>query len=306
MTIGSMIEINDPTDPRIGVFLNQKDAWLKAAHNPQGEAGQPDVPGGGAEHGRFIAEGLLVVEHLLDSRYPVESVFVSHSRVPGVRPLLDRVPAGVPVYVAEQSLMDQIVGFPIHRGLLACGRRLPNPDPLRLARESRALVVLEDLSNHDNIGSIFRSVAALGGAGVGVLLSDRCCDPLYRKALRVSMGHVLRVPFALSDNLTALIPRLHDLGFTSYALSPGASSEPLPSFKFKDTDKSVFCFGAEGPGLSDELLGAVRHRVRIPMAHGVDSLNIAVSAAVTLYACIAPSREGSDRVGGQAAWSAAP
>lgn len=283
MSIGSMIEINDPADPRIGVFLNQKDAWLKAAHNP---AHNPEGdPGGLDDHGRFIAEGVLVVEHLLDSAFPVESIFVSHSRVAGVRPLLAKVPDGIPVYVAEQSLMDQIVGFPIHRGLLACGKRLPNPDPLELARACRVLVVLEDLSNHDNVGSVFRSVAALGGAGVGVLLSARCCDPLYRKALRVSMGHVLRVPHAVSDNLVALMPRLHALGFTSYALSPDPSAEPLPSFRFKDTDRSVFCFGAEGPGLSDELMQSVDHRVRIPMADHVDSLNIAVAAAVTLYAC---------------------
>lgn len=288
MTIGSMIEITDTRDPRIGVFLNQKDAWLRAAHNP--ESSGSEVP----DHGRFIAEGVLVVEHLLDSRFPVESLFVSRSRVAGVEDLLRRVPESVPIYVAEQSVMDEIVGFPIHRGLLACGKRLPNPDPIELAKASRALIVLEDLSNHDNVGSVFRSAAALGGSGVGVLLSARCCDPLYRKSLRVSMGHALKVPFAVCEDLPALMPSLHEQGFVSLALTPDAGAEPLSLHANGDIDRSVLCFGAEGPGLTERLMQAVSHRVCIPMASNVDSLNIAVAAAVTMYACLEPSRSEPD------------
>lgn len=288
MTIGSMIEITDTRDPRIGVFLNQKDAWLRAAHNP--EASRSASP----DHGRFIAEGVLVVEHLLESRFPVESLFVSRSRVAGVEGLLQRVPETVPIYVAEQSVMDEIVGFPIHRGLLACGKRVENPDPIELARTSRALIVLEDLSNHDNVGSVFRSAAALGGTGVGVLLSARCCDPLYRKSLRVSMGHALKVPFAVCEDLPALMPNLHEQGFISLALTPGADAEPLSMHANSDIDRSVLCFGAEGPGLTERLMQAVSHRVCIPMASNVDSLNIAVAAAVTMYACLTPSGLGSD------------
>lgn len=284
MTIGSMIEITDASDPRIEVFLNQKDAWLRAAHNPKGE-GDPDD-----DHGRFIAEGVLVVEHLLASRFPTESIFVSRSRVTGVEDLLASVPAGVPIYVAEQSVMDEIVGFPIHRGLLACGRRLPSPDPIELARSCRALIVLEDLSNHDNVGSVFRSAAALGGAGVGVLLSERCCDPLYRKALRVSMGHVLRVPWAVSGDLVRLLPELRGLGYQTLALTPDPGSEPLGPDQWTKIDRPVLCFGAEGPGLTVGLKSGCDRRVRIPMASGVDSLNIAVAAAVTMFACLTPNR----------------
>lgn len=281
MSIGSMIEITDPSDPRIGVFLNQKDAWLKAAHNPDASESEADL-------GYFIAEGVLVVDHLLDSRFPIESVFVSHSRVPGVEELLKRVPDSVPVYVAEQTVMDEIVGFPIHRGLLACGKRIPHPDPVELARCSRALVVLEDLSNHDNVGSVFRSTAALGGEGVSVILSARCCDPLYRKSLRVSMGHALRVPYAIVEDLPEFIVQIRTLGFTSLAMTPDQGGEPVSMASHRAVERPALFFGAEGPGLTGRTMESVDHRVRIPMARGVDSLNISVAAAVTLHACLEP------------------
>jgi tRNA G18 (ribose-2'-O)-methylase SpoU len=287
MSIGSMIEITDPSDPRIGVFLNQKDAWLKAAHNPDASGDDPD-------HGFFIAEGVLVVEHLLDSRFPIESIFVSHSRVPGVEDLLHRVPDTVPIYVAEQSVMDEIVGFPIHRGLLACGRRIPNPDPVELASRSRALVILEDLSNHDNVGSVFRSTAALGGAGVSVILSARCCDPLYRKSLRVSMGHALRVPFAIVEDLPRYLDAIRPLGYTSIALTPGEDSEVLDPAIHRHLDRPAMLFGAEGPGLRPETMRKVDSCVRIEMGMGVDSLNISVAAAVTLHSCLTPDLGWAD------------
>ncbi len=276
-----MIEITDPSDPRIGVFLNQKDAWLKAAHNPDASGDDPD-------QGFFIAEGVLVVEHLLESRFPTESIFVSHSRVPGVEDLLNRVPNTVPIYVAEQSVMDEIVGFPIHRGLLACGRRIPNPDPIEIAKNSRALVILEDLSNHDNVGSVFRSAAALGGEGVSVILSARCCDPLYRKSLRVSMGHALRVPYAIVDDLSAYFDQIRALGYTSIALTPDPGAEALDVGLHRSIERPALCFGAEGPGLTGRTMNAADRRVRIPMGLGVDSLNISVAAAVTLHACLEP------------------
>ena len=283
MTIGRMIEITDPQDPRIGPFLNQKDAWLKAAHNPEApNNADPDHPG------RFIAEGVLVIEHLLQSRFPVESIFVSQSRVPAVRELLESVPESIPIYIADQSIMDTIVGFPIHRGLLACGLRLPNPDPIELAAACKSLIILENLSNHDNVGSVFRSAAALGGPGVGVLLTARCCDPLYRKSLRVSMGHVLKIPFAIIDGLPGCLPQLHQLGYTSVALTPDEGAESLAPDQVPIILRPALCFGAEGPGLTRDALANVQRRMRIPMAAGVDSLNIAVAAAVTMYGLLTP------------------
>lgn len=283
MTIGSMIEIHDPADPRIGLFLNQKDAWLRAAHNPERVGGAQD-----ADQGYFMAEGVLVVEQLIESRFPVESVLVTRNRARAVDGVLSRLGESTPIYVVDQGVMDEIVGFPMHRGLLACGRRLPNPDPLKLAKDSRALIVLEDLSNHDNVGSVFRSAAALGGRGVGVILSERCCDPLYRKALRVSMGHVLRVPWALTPDVPKLLGELVGLGYETLALTPDKNAENIDEVASPAIDRPVLCFGAEGPGLSKAALSVVGRRVRIPMASGVDSLNIAVAAAVSMHRCLAP------------------
>ncbi len=289
-----MIEIHDPKDPRIGVFLNQKDAWLKADHNPDGPIA---VSVDGSEQdlgeGYFIAEGVLVVDQLIKSRFEVQSVLVSENRAKNINAVLETVPEASPIYVAKQSVIDQIVGFPMHRGLLACGRRQPNPDPIELAKSCRALVVLEDLSNHDNVGSVFRSVAAMGGQGVGVWLTKKCCDPLYRKSLRVSMGHVLHVPYAVIDDLPAGLDGLRGLGYTSLAFTPDNRSvllgEPLESGGAEGVGRPALLFGAEGPGLSTSALEASDHCVRIEMTKDVDSLNIAVSAAVGIHRYITPA-----------------
>jgi len=283
--IGSMIEIHDAKDPRIGVFLNQKDAWLKANHNPQADASGVQT----ADEGVFIAEGVLVVEQLIRSRFPVQSVLVTTNRAKNITPVLDQVPAGVPIYCASQEVIDEIVGFPMHRGLLACGQRLPNPDPMELAKECRALVVMEDLSNHDNVGSVFRSVAAMGGKGVGILMTKRCCDPLYRKALRVSMGHVLNVPFAEVDDLESAIGEMRGLGFISIAFTPDNQSVTINESLKQGATKPMLMFGAEGSGLSDAVKAIADQCVRIRMTKDVDSLNIAVSAAVGIHRYINPA-----------------
>jgi len=280
-----MIEIHDAKDPRIEVFLNQKDAWLKASHNPSSGSIDADSD----RQGYFIAEGVLVVDQLIRSRFPLASVLVTNQRADSVAGVLAGVPDSVPIYRASQTVMDEIVGFPIHRGLLACGLRLPSPDPIELARSCKALVVMEDLSNHDNVGSVFRSVAALGGAGVGVWMTDRCCDPLYRKALRVSMGHVLRVPYARVNGLSKRLADLKSLGFTTIALTPDNQAIAIDESLNQGVTKPVLIFGAEGPGLSDLVLGSVDHRVRIPMTIDVDSLNIAVAAAVSMHRYLNPN-----------------
>ncbi len=287
-----MIEIHDAKDPRIGVFLNQKDAWLKAGHNPEADASEAKAPADGV----FIAEGVLVVEQLIRSRFPVQSVLVTTNRAKNITAVLDQVPEGVPIYGASQTVIDEIVGFPMHRGLLACGQRLPNPDPIELAKGCRALVVMEDLSNHDNVGSVFRSVAAMGGKGVGILMTKRCCDPLYRKALRVSMGHVLNVPFAAIDDLESAMNQLGELGFTSIAFTPDNQSMTIDESlkqggknQIEPIRKPMLMFGAEGPGLSEGVKAAADQCVRIEMTKDVDSLNIAVSAAVGIHRYIKPA-----------------
>ncbi len=283
--IGSMIEIHDAKDPRIGVFLNQKDAWLKAAHNPETDSSAQYASAGGL----FIAEGVLVVEQLIRSGFPLHSVLVSNNRAKNIASVLEEVPQGTPIYTASQEVIDKIVGFPMHRGVLACGQRLPNPDPIELAKGCRALVVMEDLSNHDNVGSVFRSVAALGGDGVGVWMTRRCCDPLYRKALRVSMGHVLKVPFAIVDDLGSKLDELRGLGFTTIAFTPGWDSVTIDESLDRGVDRPGLLFGAEGAGLSDEALNKADQKVRIEMAKNVDSLNIAAAAAVGIHRYIHPA-----------------
>jgi tRNA G18 (ribose-2'-O)-methylase SpoU len=195
--------------------------------------------------------------------------------------LLERVPDGVPVYVAARGVMETIVGFDVHRGLLAVGRRQPARDPVELARGCRALVVLEDLANHDNLGSVFRSAAVLGGAGMGVLLSPRCCDPLYRKALRVSMGHALRIPFAVVDDWPGGLGSVAALGFELIALDPASDAERIDRTAIPA--RPALILGAEGPGLSPGVRAMAHRRVVIPQMPGADSLNIGVAAGVALH-----------------------
>lgn len=298
--IGRIQFVHDRDDPRVAVYRDQKDAWLRARHGPgalpgrgvDAESEGAGSSGTGMEGGLFMAEGVLVVEHLLASPYRVESVLVSERRAEALADLLGRVPPAVPVYAASRAMIESIVGFDVHRGLLACARSGPARDPLELARGCRALVVLEDLCNHDNVGSVFRSVAALGGAGVGVLLSLRCCDPLYRKSLRVSMGHALRVPFATIADWPAGLGAVASLGFSLIGLDPSPHAGPIDAAQAPD--RPALVLGAEGPGLSPEVRRLMGRLVRIPMASGVDSLNIGVAAAVALHRLVRPAWAGRD------------
>lgn len=287
--------ITDPGDPRVDVYRAQTDAWLRAAHRPGAGAG---ATGTGYAGGVFMAEGELVLGHLLASRYEPESVFLTARRLESLGPKLDALPAGVPVYVAERAVMAAVCGFDIHRGVLAAARRGDPADAFALAERAHTLVVLEDLANHDNVGSIFRSAAALVGIDrVGVVLSPRCCDPLYRKAIRVSMGLALRVPFATMDDWPGGLSRLRELGYETIALTPDPSSESLDDARGagrpragSDGPRVAIVVGAEGPGLTRGALEACSRRVRIPIAEGVDSLNAGVAAAIALHALAAPGR----------------
>ncbi|MBI1189148.1 MAG: RNA methyltransferase [Tepidisphaera sp.] len=260
------ITITDPADPRVAEYA---DLPARAA-----------VPRGlGELDGPFVAEGELVVEQLLASRFGVRSVLTTPARAARMGESL----AGRTVYVAPQEVIERIVGYEFHRGVLACGERVAGVSASRVMREARTLVVLENVSNADNVGSLFRSVAALGGGGAGVLLSPGCCDPLYRKALRVSMGHALRVPFAPALPWPGVLAEARDQGFTILALTPAGDAMPLGAWARAHRGARVaLLLGAEGPGLTGEAMGLATQRVRIPMTPGVDSLNIAVAGAVAL------------------------
>lgn len=259
-----MIEaIDDVDDPRVADYLALKE---------------------GERAGVFIAEGLLVVEALLArGRYPVRSLLVAEGRVARLPP----VPPGVPVYVASQAVLDRIVGFPIHRGVLAAGdpTAAPTIDAL-LEGDSRTLVVGAGLSNHDNVGSLFRSAAGLGADAV--ILDDRSADPLYRKAIRVSMGHALTLPSCARAPLPEILSALGRRGWQTWAATPGEGAQDLGERVRRGPplgrEKVAVLVGAEGEGLDPAVIAGADVRVRIPMSAGVDSLNVATAAAIVLFA----------------------
>lgn len=294
-------------DPRLLAYANVRDAHLKAAHlrersdEPDNQgigvgAYAPDVDadgGEGAREGFFLAEGELVVRTLLCSSYETASLLVRESYVVKLERDLERLPAETPIFIASQQTLDEIVGFHIHRGILACGVRPREMPTARIVERARTVVVLEDLSNHDNVGAIFRNVGCLSArvevegagatiGGAGVLLSRRCCDPLYRKSLRVSMGHVLRVPFGVMGAWDLEMEALKHAGFTTVAMTPGAGNGVTDLARVQWPERVALLLGAEGPGLTRHALEGADLRVRIPMAAGADSLNVATTAAVVL------------------------
>lgn len=232
--------------------------------------------------GAFIAEGEVVVRTLASpaSRHEVGSLLLAEKRVPALQDVIDGLPEDTPVYVAAQAVMDAIVGFPIHRGVLALGRRAPPVSAADLLDRlgPRAIVVgLGGVSNHDNVGGVFRNAAAFGADAV--LLDGACCDPLYRKAIRVSTGSALRVPFARTASAAAMANLLVGRGFDVLALSP-VGAERLSDVR--RPERAAVLLGAEGQGLPPALLARLR-TVRIPMAGGVDSLNVATTSGIVLH-----------------------
>jgi tRNA G18 (ribose-2'-O)-methylase SpoU len=257
------ITISDPDDPRIEAYRAVRERDL---------AGREQ---------RFVAEGEVVLRVLLkQSRFAVESVLLVESRVDGLRNALARLPSQVPVYTANRRVMDSIVGFPIHRGILAVARRAPLPPvgELLAGMPEQALVVgLVGLANHDNVGGIFRNAAAFGAQAV--LLDPETCDPLYRKAIRVSVGGALVVPFTRASSAEAMVQALREARFEVIALSP-SGHENLASIE--RGPRAALLLGAEGPGLPTELLARTR-AVSIPMSGGFDSLNVATTSGIALY-----------------------
>ena len=234
----------------------------------------------GREH-RFIAEGEVVLRVLLrQSRFAVESLLLAENRVAGLGDALASLPPEVSVYTANRAVMDSIVGFPIHRGVLAVARRAPMPsvEALLAKLPEKALVVgLVGLANHDNVGGIFRNAAAFGAEAV--LLDRETCDPLYRKAIRVSVGGALIVPFTRIASAQAMVEALRGAGFDVISLSP-SGRELLSQVRL--SPRTALLLGAEGPGLPAEVLGRTRS-VSIPMSGGFDSLNVATTSGIALH-----------------------
>jgi tRNA G18 (ribose-2'-O)-methylase SpoU len=258
-----IVAIEDADDPRIAAYRDVRER---------------DLVG---RQGLFVAEGEVVLRVLARSPLvePV-SVLLAEKRTAGLGDLIAALPPSVPVYAAGQGVMDAIVGFPIHRGILALGRRRGSPSARELLAglPARAtILVLCGIANHDNMGGLFRNAAAFGADAV--LIDADCCDPLYRKAIRVSVGASLLVPFARVGRDEDLVELLQATGFEALALSPRGETN------LKDLAppaRAAVLLGAEGPGLSDQVMARSR-TVSIPMAAGFDSLNVATTAGIVLH-----------------------
>ena len=259
--------IERASDPRVAAYRGVRDGELMRSH------------------GVFVAEGRQVVRRVVeDGRYRVRSVLVNDAALRDLDPVVATLAADVPIFVGDANALAAIAGYDVHRGCLALVERRPDVPVDELIAASRSLVILEAVSNADNVGGVFRNAAAFGAGGV--VLSPTCCDPLYRKAIRTSMGAALRVPFAraAADDWPDVLTRVHDAGFTIVALTPREPSEMIGTYATRSrAARLALIVGAEGTGLTAAVEAAAAVRVRIPISGDVDSLNLAVAVGIALH-----------------------
>jgi tRNA G18 (ribose-2'-O)-methylase SpoU len=257
------IVIHSPDDPRLADFRSVRDSALRA------------------QRGLFLVEGRRNVEVLArQTRFAPRSAFVTQTAFDAMAQTWAILPASVPIYLGSKDLVNQVVGYDLHRGCLAAAYRRDEDGLAEITRSGRMIVAAEDLTDVDNAGSLFRNALALGAGGV--LLSPRCCDPLYRKAVRVSIGAVLRLPYARAKQWPADLLALRAGGYAIVALDPNDGAQALDDFSVRAPRKLALVVGTEADGLSREVLELADARVRIPMAIGVDSLNVATAAAIAI------------------------
>jgi tRNA G18 (ribose-2'-O)-methylase SpoU len=231
--------------------------------------------------GYFVVEGLFAIEALLGSPYPVRSVLATERRAERVLALVD---GRAPVLVRGDDEVATIAGFDFHRGVLAAADRLPLPPVADVVAGARTVAVVEGLGDHENLGALFRNAAALEVGAV--LLDPTTADPLYRRSVRVSLGHVLRVPWTRVPAWPQGLDELRALGFEVVALTPAPDAAPVDRLGEPDggtPSRRALLLGAEGPGLTAGALAAADRRIRIPLAPGVDSLNVATAAAIAFH-----------------------
>ena len=256
----NIIKINDPADPRLEPYCDIRERDLITRNK------------------RFIAEGKVVLNVLLQSRdFQAESVLILESRLAGMMATLASAEQHLPIYVADASVMNRTTGFSVHRGVLAIGKwRNDGPTPIMFGPDA-LVVVISGVSNHDNVGAIFRNAAAFQADAI--LLDEQSCDPLYRKALRVSVGAVLKVPFLRDGTLNRIADRLIAKSFMLAALSPSGSQNITNMPK---SGKRALILGSEGHGLPQSLLERIS-AWSIPMANDFDSLNVATASGIALF-----------------------
>lgn len=256
-----LVPIDDADDPRIAAYRNIRER---------------DLVG---RQGRFVAEGTVVLDTLIRSRaHRAESLLIARHRVEALAPMWSRLADDVPVFSAAQAVVDAVAGFPLHRGVLAIGRRAEERGADALLADAEGdVLLLCGIANHDNMGGLFRNAAAFG---VGAVLLDAdCCDPLYRKAIRVSVGAALTVPFARLGRGEYALALFDRHGVDPVALSPSGAVS-LAEWRLKG--RTAVVLGAEGPGLAPELMARMT-TVRITMAAGFDSLNVATTSGIVLH-----------------------
>lgn len=289
--MASLIPVSDPADPRLADYVRLRDVNLRKSLE--------------AEHGLFVAEGEKVIRRAAGAGFPVRSLLMARRWAGPLADLLDGVDA--PAYLVDDATMESITGYQVHRGALASLERLPLPSvdsvlnaarraaigedaaghagaPESHTRPPRRVLVLEDLVDHANVGSIYRCAAALGIDAI--ILSPRCADPLYRRSVKVSMGAVFAIPYARMTNWHDDLGRLRAAGFTLLALTPDQTATPME--KASGGDRVALMLGSEGDGLSSHWLDEADEPVCIPMSGdamsaGVDSLNVTAAAAIACH-----------------------
>jgi tRNA G18 (ribose-2'-O)-methylase SpoU len=266
--VAEPVAVDDPGDPRLADYTSLTDVELRRRREPA--------------EGLFIAEGEKVIRRARAAGYGLRSLLLSAKWLDAMRDVIDAATA--PVYVVTPELAERVTGYHVHRGALASMARKPLPAPAELLAAARRVALLEAVNDHTNIGAVFRSAAALGMDAV--LLSPDCADPLYRRSVKVSMGAVFSVPYArLAAWPQDIAGVVRAAGFHVLALTPAPDATDLTALT--PPARPAVLLGAEGPGLTARALAAADTRVRIPMSHDVDSLNVAAAAAVAFYAVTA-------------------
>lgn len=292
--MADLITVEDPDDPRLRDYTGLTDVELRRKREPA--------------EGLFIAEGEKVIRRAKDAGYEMRSMLLSAKWVDVMRDVIDELPA--PVYAVSPELAERVTGYHVHRGALASMQRKPLPTAHELLQTARRVVVMESVNDptnigamfasgpqddagqriaifegfvdHANLGAAFRSAAALGIRGI--FLSPDCADPLYRRAIKVSMGAVFSVPYARFDAWPAGLDVVREAGFDILAMTPDEKATPLDRLDPKYFERCAIMLGSEGHGLSTFALRAADEWVRIPMSAGIDSLNVAAASAVAFYA----------------------
>lgn len=259
-----LVEIDDPADPRLSDYRDLRDVQLREHLE--------------SEHGLFIAEGEKVVRRAVEAGFEPRSFLMAPRWLDGLADVLETGDA--PVYVVSEALAEQVTGFHVHRGALASLHRRPLPGLVSVLDGARTVVVLEDVVDHTNVGACLRSAAAMGVDAV--LLSPRCADPFYRRSIKVAMGAAFTLPWTRLEGWYDAVTELSAAGFTTVALTPAADSVAIEE-AVAGQERVALLMGTEGRGLSDRWMTTADVRAVIPMAEGIDSLNVAAATAVACY-----------------------